>query len=111
MKADDNIMIEMIREFFSRKCGKWDYPMSVKSYKIEGNKIFIWYYITHPIISFKKEKLISFRFPWSKVEEEEVAKPTLGLISIDKEEYEFKVAYREAYERDKKINNILYGGV
>lgn len=110
MKGHDDIMIEMIREFFNRKGHKWDYPMSINSYRNEGDKILVWYNITHPIISFKKEKFINFRFPWSKKEEEEeAAKPSLALIGLDRRKYEFKVACRESDRRNEKIDNILYG--
>lgn len=111
METESDIMIEMIREVFNRKGHDWDHKMTISSYRYEGEKILIWYNIWYSFdIKEKQEKFITF--PWSKKVEAEIEKkPTLGLVSIDKEEYELKVAYREADKRNKKIDKILNGSI
>lgn len=59
------------------------YPMSVDGYAVETDKIFIRYKV-----SIGND-------------------PSTQLIRIDKAEYIRRVSYKESYERDKKLEEIL----
>ncbi len=99
MKIDSDIIIEMItRQLIDNDMRKnekdpwsdqdlykiWNsYPMSVDDYVIESDKIFIRYKV--------------------KIGESE----SIQLIRIDKAEYIRRVSYKESYERDKKLEEIL----
>ncbi len=92
MKLNNDLMIEMIRDYFEAKTThSWqDYPIRIDRYQILADttgveKIFIWYYIT-----------IS-------------GNEALNYIAISKADYDFKINYREAATRDEKLDSLLKG--
>jgi len=85
MKIDNDILIKMISENFSRY-NEWDYPVKIESAEViernNGKLIMVWYRV----------KIRT----WS-----------LQLITFPKYEYDWRSNYKSKIVRENKIDDIL----